>query len=136
IFDPGKHGAFLLDAPPSPWIDLGEIEKFQRTSGTEVQAMIAGTTGTPARQFRRALDAKVEFEFREWGKLQMALAGGSEHMNVLALDPNAPAQPSGGTPLAAIAVLPSSTAFEIFFGAAAVSSFSVGDIVVVDAHYQ
>jgi len=23
IFDPGKHGAFLLDAPPSPWIDLG-----------------------------------------------------------------------------------------------------------------
>ena len=48
IFDPGKHGAFLLDAPPSPWIDLGEIEKFQRTSGTEVQAMIAGTTGTPA----------------------------------------------------------------------------------------
>ena len=40
------------------------------------------------------LDARVEFDFREWGKLQMALAGGSEHMNVLASDPIAAAQPS------------------------------------------
>ena len=26
IFDPGKHGAFPLDSPPAPWIDLGWIE--------------------------------------------------------------------------------------------------------------
>ena len=38
----------------------------------------------PAAQFRGPLEARVEFDFREWGKLQMALAGGSEHMNVLA----------------------------------------------------
>src|SRR3989440_6447089 len=25
IFDPGKHGAFPLDAPPAPWLDLGWI---------------------------------------------------------------------------------------------------------------
>ena len=25
VFDPGKHGAFLLDAPPSPWLGLGWI---------------------------------------------------------------------------------------------------------------
>jgi len=135
IFDPGKHGAFLLDAPPSPWIDLGEIEKFQRTSGTEVQAMIAGTTGTPAGQFRRALDAKVEFEFREWGKLQMALAGGSEHMNVLALDPDASARPSGGIPVGAVGVLDGSTTNEIVVGAGAVDAFAVGDIVAVDLDY-
>ena len=29
-FDPAKHGVFLLDAPPTPWIDLGWIENFAR----------------------------------------------------------------------------------------------------------
>jgi len=37
-------------------------------------------------QFRGPLEAGVEFDFREWGKLQMALASGAEHMNVLASD--------------------------------------------------
>jgi hypothetical protein len=66
----------------------------------------------------------------------MALAGGSEHMNVLATDPNAAAQPSGGTPLTAIAVLPGSSAGEIVVGVGSVNSFSVGDIIAVDADYQ
>jgi hypothetical protein len=136
IFDPGKLGAFQLDSPPSPWLDLGWVDNFERVSLTPAEPLRAGVRGAAAAQFRGVLDARVEFDFREWGKLQMALAGGSEHMNVLASDPNAPAQPSGGTALAAIAVLPSSTAFEIFVGAAAVSSFSVGDIVAVDADYQ
>ena len=135
IFDPAKHGAFLLDAPPAPWIDLGEIEKFQRTSGSEVQTLVAGMTGSPAGQFRRALDARVEFEFREWGKLQMALAGGAEHMNALASDPNAGARPSGGIPLGAVGVLDGSTANEIVVGAGAVDGFAVGDIVAIDVDY-
>jgi hypothetical protein len=82
------------------------------------------------------LDARIEFDFREWGKLQMALAGGSEHMNVLASDPNAPAQPSGGSPLAAIALLPGSSAGEVIVGAGPVASFSAGDVIAVDADYQ
>src|SRR5215470_7028439 len=57
-------------------------------------------------------------------------------MNVLASDPNAPAEPSGGTPLAAIPVLANSTAFEVFVGATQVGAFSVGDIIAVDADYQ
>ena len=32
IFDPSKDNGFQLDAPPAPWIDLGWIENFQRTS--------------------------------------------------------------------------------------------------------
>jgi len=28
IFDPGKYGAFLLDAPPAPWLDLGWVNIF------------------------------------------------------------------------------------------------------------
>src|SRR5438067_2876986 len=136
IFDPGKLGAFELDSPPPPWLDLGWVDNFVRLSLTPAEPLRAGIRGAAAAQFRGMLDARVEFDFREWGKLQMALAGGSEHMNVLASDPNAPAQASGGTPLAAIAVLPGSTALEIFVGAGSVNSFSAGDVIAVDTDYQ
>ncbi len=57
-------------------------------------------------------------------------------MNVLASDPSANAQPSGGTPVAAVAVLPGSTATEIVLGAGAVDGFASGDMLAVDADYQ
>ncbi len=57
-------------------------------------------------------------------------------MNVLASDPSANPQPSGGTPVAAVAVLAGSTANEIVLGAGAVDTFSAGDLVAVDADYQ
>jgi hypothetical protein len=136
IFDPGKHGAFLLAAPPSPWLDLGWIDNFQRFCGTVTESLRAGGRGAPVTQFRGPLDAHVEFEFREWGKLQMALACGSQHMNVLASDPNAASQPSGGTPIAAVAVLPGSTTSEIVVGVGSVDSFGLGDLVAVDNDYQ
>jgi hypothetical protein len=136
LFDPGKYGAFPLDGPPSPWIDLGWIDNFQRMALTAVEPLRAGTRGAAAGQYRGILDARVEFDFREWGKLQMALAGGSEHMNVLAPDPNAAAQPSGGTPVPAAAVLPGSTATNIIIGTGVVNSFSAGNVIAVDADYQ
>jgi hypothetical protein len=135
IFDPGKYGAFALDTPPAPWLDLGWIDNFQRVSLTAAEPLRAGTRGAAASLFRGTLDARVEFDFREWGKLQMALAGGSEHMNVLAPDPNAGAQPSGGTPLPAVTVLSGSTSGEVIIGAGSIANFSVGDIVAVDADY-
>jgi hypothetical protein len=136
IFDPGKYGMFALDQPPAPWVDLGWIDDFQRFCATVTEPVRAGKKGAPATQFHGPLDVRVEFEFREWGKLQMALAGGSEHMNVLASDPNANPQPSGGTPVAAVIVLAGSTANEIVLGAGAVGTFSVGDVIAVDADYQ
>jgi hypothetical protein len=136
VFDPAKHGAFLLDAPPSPWIDLGWVENFERRSATSVEALRAGTRGAPSTQYRGDLEARVEFDFREWGKLQMALAGGSEHLNVLAADPDAEEQPSGGSALPAVALIPGSSAVELFVGAGAVGAFSKGDLVAVDVDYQ
>ena len=135
-FDPAKHGVFLLDAPPTPWIDLGWIENFARRSGTLVEPLRAGTRGAVSGQYRGELEALVEFDFREWGKVQMALSGGSEHMNVLAADPNADAQASGGSALPAVGVLPGSSAVELVVGAGAVGSFSKGDLVAVDVDYQ
>jgi hypothetical protein len=136
IFDPGKYGMFALDQPPAPWVDLGWIDDFHRFCATVTEPVRAGKKGAPAAQFHGPLDVRVEFEFREWGKLQMALAGGSEHMNVLASDPNANPQPSGGTPVAAVIVLAGSTANEIVLGAGAVGTFSLGDVIAVDADYQ
>jgi hypothetical protein len=135
IFDPGKYGMFSLDQPPAPWLDLGWVDNFQRFCLTVTEPLRAGMQGAPAAQFHRPLDARVEFEFREWGKLQMALAGGSEHMNVLASDPNANSQPSGGTPVAPLFVLAGSTANLIVVGSGAAGMFSVGDLIAVDADY-
>ncbi len=136
IFDPAKYGKFSLDAAPAPWLDLGWIDSFQRFCRTITEPLRAGNQGAPIAQFRGPLDVRVEFVFREWGKLQMALACGSEHMNVLSSVANANPQPSGGTPVTAAAVLAGSTANEIVLGVGAVNSFAFGDIIAVDDDYQ
>lgn len=136
IFDPAASGAFALDVPPSPWLDLGWIEGFERFYDTPTDAMRSGARGFAAAQFRGPIEARVEFDFREWGKLQMALAGGSEHMNVLATSAGASPAPSGGTPIPAVAVLPGSTASELMFGAGAVGGFPAGSLVAVDLDYE
>lgn len=135
IFDPAKHGAFLLDSPPSPWLDLGWIDQFRRFSRTGIGTARAGERGAPVTQFRGPLDARVELQFREWGKLQMALACGAQHMNVLAADASADAEPSGGSATSAVAVLEGSTASEIVLGAGAVDGFAVGDMIAIDVDY-
>jgi hypothetical protein len=136
IFDPAASGAFALDSPPAPWLDLGWIESFERFYDTPTDVVRSKTNALPAAQFRGPLEARVEFDFREWGKLQMALAGGSEHMNVLATSPSAAPAPSGGTPIAGAAVLAGSTASVIVFGAGAVNAFAPGNLIAVDVDYQ
>jgi len=135
IFDPSKNSGFQLDAPPAPWIDLGWIENFQRTSTTQIEGLAGGVAGAVTAQARHGLGAWVEFEFRDWGKLQMALAGGAEHMNVLATDPSASPEGSGGVPLAAVPVLSGSNAGELVLGAGAVAGFQPGDLVACDVDY-
>src|SRR5438067_3729310 len=87
IFDPAKLGMFELEAPPAAWIDLGWIDNFERYSGSNAEILRSGASSGASLQYRSSLEARVEFDFREWGKLQMALAGGVQHMNVLAADP-------------------------------------------------
>jgi hypothetical protein len=136
IFDPAAAGLFALDSPPVPWLDLGWIEAFERWYDTPTDVVRSGTNMVPGLQFRGSIEARVEFDFREWGKLQMALAGGSEHMNVLATSPSAAPEPSGGTPLPGTAVLAGSTANQIVLGTGAVSAFAPGNLIAVDVDYQ
>ena len=136
IFDPGLSGVFPLDSPPAPWVDLGWIENFERWYDTPTGVVRSGAKALASTQFRGALEARVEFDFRQWGKLQMALAGGSEHMNVLApaSGSTSPAA-SGGTPAAGVAVLTGSTANALVFGTGVASAFSPGNLIAVDLDY-
>ncbi len=136
IFDPGVCVVFALDAPPSPWVDLGWVENFERRYDTPTNVVTGGAKALPAGQYRGAIEARVEFDFLQWGKLQMALAGGSEHMNVLAPGGSGSPEPLGGTPAAGVAVLAGSTASELIFGAGAVSAFPAGCLIAVDVDYQ
>src|SRR5271154_7621953 len=136
IFDPAASGPFGLESPPVPWLDLGWIDSFERFYDTPTDVVRSGVNMFPALQFRGPIETRVEFDFREWGKLQMALAGGSEHMNVLATSPSAAPAPSGGTPIAGVAVLAGSTAIELVFGTGVVTAFAVGNLIAVDVDYQ
>lgn len=135
IFDPAS-GMFDLSSPPRPWLDLGWVEKFARWYETPTSVVRGGAKGLPSGQFRGPLEARVEFNFLQWGKLQMALACGSEHMNVLATMAGSAPAPSGGTPAPGIAVLPGSTASELILGAGAMSAFPQNSLVAVDLDYQ
>ena len=96
IFDPGVSGAV------SRWIRRrrrGWIWDGSRTSsaGMTRRRMSCDRERGLCRRcsFADRIEARVEFDFREWGKLQMALAGGSEHMNVLAPAPERDASAFG-----------------------------------------
>lgn len=133
IFDPAA--AFDMDTPPAPWIALGEVSNLARTSETKTEAIRAGKMGAIAGQCRSQLDARVAFEFRDWGKVQMALAGGSQHMNILEPGSGSPA-PCGGPARPAVAVQAGSSAAEIVLDAAGLARFSPGDLIAVDRNYQ
>jgi hypothetical protein len=136
IFDPSAQVSFPLDSPPAPWLDLGFIANFKRSSATAFTPVRGGATSAPAALARKDPSAHLEFEFRNWGKLQMALAGGSEHMNVLATDSTAtPAASGGHPPLAAVPLIAGSNATELVIDPIAALAFNVGDLLAVDIDY-
>ena len=134
IFDAAQAANFSLDAPPSPWLDLGWCSGFARKTSTKVEALRTGAPAIVQTQVRTEVEATVSLQFESWGKLQMALAAGSQQMNLLATTTGAAANGSGGIAAAAIPLAAGSTASALNVGAAA-SQFSVGDLVAVDVDY-
>jgi hypothetical protein len=123
IFDAAVSGGFNLASPPQPWIDLGWIEAFTRNSASTIGTVATGSPSTVLTQVRQHLEAHVSFRFQRWGKVQMAVASGSQHMNLL----------SPGT--AAVPVAAASTPALISLTASDAAQFSAGQMVVVDADY-
>lgn len=136
IFDAAQLGAFVLDQPPVPWIDLGWCAGFTRKSGSKVNAVLTGAPATVQQQVRGDVEATVSLRFENWGKLQLALASGSQQMNLLATTAGAVANGSGGATAAAVSLTAggSTTATQLDVGAAA-SGFAVGGLVAVDVDY-
>src|SRR3984885_3580800 len=83
LFDPSVNGRFSTSAPPAPWVDLGWIENFARKSTSKFGELATGSPATTQFQVRQTVDATVSFRFKVWSKLSMALAAGSQHMNLI-----------------------------------------------------
>jgi hypothetical protein len=135
IFDPAQTGAFALDAPPAPWIDLGWIAGFARKCGTKIEAIRTGAPATTQMQVRTEIDATVSFSFESWRKIQLAISAGVQQMNLLKPVAGAAAEASGGTAVAAVPLESGSTATVLQVGSAAAASFAVGELVAVDIDY-
>lgn len=135
LFDPAQYGRFALDTPPAPWIDLGWIAKFARKCGTKIDPLRSGSPAATTTQVRSEIDASVAFEFLSWGKLQAALASGSQGTNLLATAANAAQNGSGGTAAAPVPLTAGSTATNLVVGATAAANFNPGDLVAVDVDY-
>jgi hypothetical protein len=135
LFDPSQQGGFDLDIPPSPWINLGFIQNFTRKAVSKSAAIATGIPAASQDQCRESVGAQVSLQFLSWTKLTMALATGSQHMNVLAAATGTIARPAGATAPAAIAVQSGSTATRNALAAADAAKFSAGQLVAVDVDY-
>ena len=135
LFDPAQQGSFNLDAPSAPWIGLGSIQNFARKPVSKSAPLLAGVPAAPVEQVRQTLEAQLSFEFLSWTKLTMALATGSQHMNVLR--PASGTAPAADGAQASAAVMPQSgsTAAQIVLAAADAAQFTAGSIVAVDVDY-
>ncbi|HTV64909.1 MAG TPA: hypothetical protein VMD98_04850 [Bryocella sp.] len=135
-FDPATMGNFDLDAPPTPWIDLGWVENFKRIAATKYEALRTGPASNITAQYRLQPEAQVEFDLLTWGKVQLALSGGTQQMNVLAEQAGDPPQPSGGAPVPASPVQSGSTPTSIVLTSDQLALYSAGNIVAVDVDYS
>src|ERR1035437_3993420 len=135
LFDPAEQGWFSLDTPPAPWISLGWIQEFTRKPGSKTAAVLTGIPAGTQEQVRETLEAQVSFEFLSWTKLTMALATGSQHMNLLAPASGASAAADGAQAAAAVTAQSGSTATFIALSATDAARFSAGSIIVLDADY-
>ena len=95
-------------------------------------------TGIPAatlEQVRETLEAQLSVQFLSWTKLTMALATGSQHMNLLLPASGVVAAADGATAAPAVVVQTGSTAAFVALAATDAAKFVPGSIVAVDADY-
>ncbi len=135
LFDPSQSSSFNLDAPPAPWIDLGWIQNFTRKPTGKSGPIFTGIPAAPLEQTRASLEAQLSFEFLGWTKLTMALATGSQHMNILAPAAGAVAAADGATAVPAATIQSGSTASVIQLSASDAANFAPGSMIAVDADY-
>ncbi|MFZ1086923.1 MAG: hypothetical protein WAN35_18315 [Terracidiphilus sp.] len=135
LFDPSEQGRFSLDTPPAPWISLGWIQEFTRKAESKTTAVMTGIPAGALEQVRESLEAQVSLEFLSWTKLTMALATGSQHMNLLSPASGASAAADGAQAVPAVIPQSGSTATFIALTSSDAARFSVGSIIALDVDY-
>ena len=135
LFDPSEQGTFNLDIPPAPWISLGWIQDFVRTPASRIAAVLSGIPAATLEQVRETLQAQVSLQFLGWTKLTMALATGSQHMNLLAPATAATAAADGAQAATAVVVQSGSSASSIMLAEADAAKFAAGSIIALDVDY-
>ena len=135
LFDPSQQGAFNLDAPPAPWIDLGWIQGFARRSLSQSTPLLTGIPAAALEQVRQTLEAQVSLEFLSWTKLTMALATGSQHMNLLAVAGSSSPAADGAAAAPAVTPQSGSTGTSILLASSDAAKFVPGLAVAVDVDY-
>jgi len=135
LFDPSEQGSFNLDSPPAPWISLGWIQDFARTPASKTAAVLSGIPAATLEQVRETLQAQVSLQFLSWTKLTMALATGSQHMNLLAPATGATAAADGAQAATAVVVQSGSTATSVLLAETDAAKFAPGAIIALDADY-
>jgi hypothetical protein len=124
MFDAAMAASFDPDTPPAPWVDLGWISGFTRTSGTKLQVVESGAPGTVLLQGRQSVGATMSMTFERWSKLTMALSCGSQQINVVQ---------EGANPVAIAAAGSTPTFLSTPNGAGTIQA---GDMIAVDADYS
>ena len=136
VFDPAEQAAsFNLDAPPSPWIGLGWIQDFTSKSASKTAPVLTGIPASTLEQVRESVSAQVSFQFLRWTKLTMALATGSQHMNLLAPASGATPAADGGLAAPAVTVQSGSSATFVALTTSDAAKFVPGSMIGVDVDY-
>jgi hypothetical protein len=135
LFDPSQQGGFSLGAPPTPWIDLGWIQDFARKPTSKSTALLTGIPAAALEQVRESVQAEVSLQFLSWTKLTMALATGSQHMNVLSVSGDPTVAADGATAVPAVIPQSGSTSTSILLASSDAARFSAGSIIAVDMDY-
>ncbi len=135
LFDPSLQGNFNVDEPPAPWIDLGWMYGFTRKAASKTSLLLTGIPAAVQQQGRQTVEAQLTVQFLSWTKLTMALATGSQHMNVLAPASGASAAATGAQAGSAVVLQSGSTASLLLLSATDAANFSPGSIVAVDSDY-
>jgi hypothetical protein len=118
-----------------PSWSLGWIQDFTRKSASKTAPVMTGIPASTLEQVREALAAEVSFQFLSWTKLSMALATGSQHMNLLASATGLTLAADGPQATPAVTPQSGSTSSLILLAAADAAKFSPGSLVAVDADY-
>ncbi|MGA2571231.1 MAG: hypothetical protein ABSF23_11990 [Terracidiphilus sp.] len=135
LFDPSQQGGFNLDTPTPPWISLGWIQDFMRKPVSKTTQLLTGIPASTLEQVRGTVQAQVSFQFLSWTKLTMALATGSQHMNLLTPASETTLAADGAQAAPAVTPQSGSTSTSILLAQADAAKFAVGAIIAVDADY-